>query len=59
MFQLSRENAFFAFAGDAQYAYPLLMQMLRSRADEGDDAPAHVMTRQCGVDGQTVTILGP
>jgi len=30
IFQLPRKDALFAFAGDTQYAYPLLMQMLRS-----------------------------
>jgi hypothetical protein len=30
IFQLPRSDALFAFAGDTQYAYPLLMQMLRS-----------------------------
>jgi hypothetical protein len=30
IFQLPRPDALFAFAGDTQYAYPLLMQMLRS-----------------------------
>jgi hypothetical protein len=30
IFQLPRRDALFAFAGDTQYAYPLLMQMLRS-----------------------------
>jgi len=30
IFQLPRNDALFAFAGDTQYAYPLLMQLLRS-----------------------------
>jgi hypothetical protein len=30
IFQLPRNDALFAFAGNTQYAYPLLMQMLRS-----------------------------
>jgi len=30
IFQLPRKDALFAFAGDTKYAYPLLMQMLRS-----------------------------
>ena len=30
IFQLPRNDAIFAFAGDTQYAYPLLMQLLRS-----------------------------
>jgi hypothetical protein len=30
IFQLPRSDALFAFAGDTQYAYPLLMQLLRS-----------------------------
>ena len=30
IFQVPRSDALFAFAGDTQYAYPLLMQLLRS-----------------------------
>jgi hypothetical protein len=30
VFQMPRTDALFAFAGDTQYAYPLLMQMLRA-----------------------------
>jgi hypothetical protein len=30
IFQLPRNDALFAFAGDTQYAYPLLMQLMRS-----------------------------
>ena len=30
IFQLPRDDGLFAFAGDTQYAYPLMMQMLRS-----------------------------
>jgi hypothetical protein len=30
IFQLPRKDALFAFAGDTQYAYPLMMQLMRS-----------------------------